>query len=276
MSIKNISLLSSVCMLPLFCSASDTVISEYSISSMYTGTIGKNNVTMNLVMSNEMVSGSYVYDKYKKKIFLNGVSGFDYLELKERRNDSTAVMKLVQVDKGYTGEWCDKKCFPVMLKTHNSFRNGELKDIKVNGSELGSYQINLFFKSKNETITITDAIESPFFEFVDINGDGFYDLIAITDHRPNNGSQTVYISNDNAFVKDDILSKENGTLVYDPYKKNIIFNAKDDCCYKFNKVIYYFNNGKAVKVDSISFNYSSNKGKDSKGQNISKDKFESY
>ncbi|HGB4179485.1 TPA: hypothetical protein ACIVGV_004681, partial [Salmonella enterica subsp. houtenae serovar Houten] len=59
-------------------------------------------------------------------------------------------------------------------------------------------------------------------------------------------------------------------------KKNIVFNSKEDCCDKFNKVIYSFNNGKATRVDNISFDYSSNEGKDYRGGNISKNKFESY
>ena len=64
--------------------------------------------------------------------------------------------------------------------------------------------------------------------------------------------------------------------MYDPYKKNIVFNSKDDCCNNFRKVIYSFDNGKFVRVDDIFFDYSSNKGKDSKGGDISKDRFESY
>lgn len=113
-------------------------------------------------------------------------------------------------------------------------------------------------------------------EFVDINGDGFYDLVVRTDHRPNNGSQTVYLSGDNGLTEDNKLSKENGTLVYNPYEKLITFNSKDDCCNKFNKIIYLFDNGKAVKVDQIFFDYSSNEGNNSRGDDISKDKFESY
>lgn len=48
---NKISLLLVVCILPLFCSASDEVNIEYIISSMYSGNIGRNNITMNIVSS---------------------------------------------------------------------------------------------------------------------------------------------------------------------------------------------------------------------------------
>ncbi|HHG6073510.1 TPA: FG-GAP repeat protein [Salmonella enterica subsp. enterica serovar Vietnam] len=271
-----VSLLLAVCVLPLFCSASDAVNAEYSIFSMYSGTIGKSNITMNLVTSGNRISGSYIYDKYKNKILLNGVVNSNSVELKEKTNNSTAAITLVHIGKGYTGKWCDKKCVPVTIQTNNTFKDGGLKYIKVDDSDAVLYKINLVFKNKNEEIIISDAIDPPSLEFVDINGDGFYDLVVRTDHRPNNGSQTVYISGNNGFIEDKDLSKENGTFVYNPYKKNIVFNLKDDCCNTFNKVIYYFYNGKAERVDNMFFDYSSNEGKDSKGGDISKDKFESY
>lgn len=61
---KKVSLLLAVCALPLLCSASDVVNTEYFVSSMYNGNIGKSNITMNLVTSRGTISGSYVYDKY--------------------------------------------------------------------------------------------------------------------------------------------------------------------------------------------------------------------
>jgi len=273
---KKVSLLLTVCALPLFCSASDVMNTDYSVSSMYSGTIGKSNITMNLVTSGNTVSGSYIYDKYKNRILLSGVVNSNSIELKENTSNGTAAITLVHTDKGYTGKWCDKKCVPVIIQNNNSFKDGELKDIKSDDSDIGAYKINLVFNNKNESIIVTDAIDPPSLEFVDINGDGFYDLVVRTDHRPNNGSQTVYLSGDNGLTEDKNLSKENGTLVYNPYKKLIAFNSKDDCCNKFNKIIYFFDNGKAVNVDNIFFDYSSNEGKNSRGDNISKDKFESY
>ncbi|HDK6718746.1 TPA: FG-GAP repeat protein [Klebsiella quasipneumoniae] len=231
---------------------------------------------MNLVISNGNVSGSYIYNKYRNKILLNGVKNSNIIKLKEKTNDGTAAITLFQANKGYTGQWCNKKCVPVTIQTNDSFKDGELKDVKVYDSDSGVYKVDMIFKNKNESVIVTDAIEPPSLVFVDINGDGFYDLIVRTDHRPNNGSQVIYLSGNNEFIKDGNLSKENGTIVYDPYKKNIVFNSKDDCCNNFRKVIYSFNNGKFIRVDDIFFDYSSNKGKDSKGGDISKDKFESY
>jgi len=265
-----------MCTLPIFCNASGSWGAEYSISTLYTGTIGKSSVIMNLVDSKNIVSGSYMYNKYKNKILLNGVSNSNSIELQEKKNNSTATITLTRTNKGYIGKWCDKSCVPVTIQTNNLFRDGELKRVEIDGFDVGGYKIRMEFKNKNETVVISDAIDLPFLEFVDINGDGFYDLIVTTDHRSNNGSQVVYLSGDNGFLEDDALSKENGTIVYDSYKKEIIFNSKDDCCNNFNKVFYSFDNGRAVKGDSISFDYSSNKGKDSKGRNISKDEFESY
>ena len=273
---KKLSLLLTVCALPLFCSASDVMNTDYSVSSMYSGTIGKSNITMNLVTSGDTVSGSYIYDKYKNRILLSGVVKSNSIELKENISNGIAAITLVHTDKGYTGKWCDKKCVPVTIQNNNLFKDGELKDIESDVSDSGAYKINLVFKNKNENIIVTDAIDPPSLEFVDINGDGFYDLVVRTDHRPNNGSQTVYLSGDNGLTEDKILSKENGTLVYNLYKKFITFNSKDDCCNKFNKIIYFFDNGKAVKVDSIFFDYSSNEGGNYRGDDISKGNFEFY
>jgi len=51
---------------------------------------------------------------------------------------------------------------------------------------------------------VSGVIEPPALELVNINGDIFYDLIATTDHRPNIGSQTIYISSDRVFSEDDL------------------------------------------------------------------------
>lgn len=273
---KKISLLLVVYILPLFCSASNEVNIEYIISSLYSGRIGNDHITMNIIASRNTVSGSYIYNKYKSNILLSGVMDSNYIELKEKTNNSAANIVLLHTDKGYTGRWCNKKCVPVEIQTNNSFKNGVLKYVKVDSFDSGNYKIELAFKNKSKIITISDSIDPPSLEFVDINGDSFYDLVVRTDHRPNNGSQTIYISGDNEFTEDKVLSKENGTFVYEPYKNIIIFNSKDDCCDKFNKVIYSFNKDKAMMVDNISFDYSSNEGKDHSGGNISKNKFESY
>ncbi|ELY2496067.1 FG-GAP repeat protein [Cronobacter muytjensii] len=82
------------------------------------------------------------------------------------------------------------------------------------------------FKNKNESIIVADAIDPPSLEFVDINGDGFYDLVVRKDYRPNNGSQTVYLSGDDGLTEDKNLSKENGTLVYNPYKNSLLLIQK--------------------------------------------------
>lgn len=108
---KNVSLLLTICALPLFCSASDVMSANYSVSSVYSGAIGKSNITMNLITSGETVSGSYMYDKYKNRILLNGVVNSNSIELKENTNSGTAAITLVHTDEGYTGNWCDKKVF---------------------------------------------------------------------------------------------------------------------------------------------------------------------
>lgn len=108
---EKVSLLLTICALPLFCSASDVIITDYSVSSMYSGTIGKSNITMNLVTSGDTVSGSYIYDKYKNRILLNGVVNSNSIELKENTSNGTAVITLVHTDKGYAGKWCDKNVF---------------------------------------------------------------------------------------------------------------------------------------------------------------------
>lgn len=82
---NKISLLLVVCILPLFCSASDEVNIEYITSSMYSGNIGRNNITMNIVSSRNAVSGSYIYNQYKSNILLSGVISFKSIELKERQ-----------------------------------------------------------------------------------------------------------------------------------------------------------------------------------------------
>lgn len=273
---SKVPLLFTLCILPLFSDASDAMSANYSVSTMYTGSIGKSNITINLITSKTTVSGSYMYNKYKNKILLNGVIYSNSIELKEKTNNSTAVITLTPAKKGYTGKWCGKECVPIAIQTNNSFREGNLKNIMIDDSGANSYKINLTFNNKNESVIVTDAIDPPSLEFADINNDGFYDLVARTDHRPNNGSQTFYTSEKNGFFEDKVLSKENGTFVYNPYGRNIIFNSKDDCCNNFNKVIYTFDNGQPLRIDQLSFDYAANKGKDAKGNSISKNKFETY
>lgn len=273
---SKVPLLFALCILPLFSDASDAMSANYSVSTMYTGSIGKSNITINLITSKTTVSGSYMHNKYKNKILLNGVIHSNSIELKEKTNNSTAVITLTPVKKGYTGKWCGKECVPIAIQTNNSFREGNLKKIMIDDSGANSYKINLTFSNKNESVIVTDAIDPPSLEFADINNDGFYDLVARTDHRPNNGSQTIYTSEENGFFEDKVLSKENGTFVYNPYGRTIIFNSKDDCCNNFNKVIYSFDNGQPLRIDQLSFDYAANKGKDAKGNSISKNKFEAY
>ncbi|ELY2496066.1 hypothetical protein SMB59_001503 [Cronobacter muytjensii] len=121
---EKISLLLTVCILPLFCSAPDMMNTDYSVSSMYSGAIGNSNITMNLVTSGDTVSGSYIYDKCKNRILLNGVVNSNSIELKGNSSNGTAAITLVHTDKGYTGKWCDKKCVPVTIQSNNSFKDG--------------------------------------------------------------------------------------------------------------------------------------------------------
>ncbi|MCE9994205.1 hypothetical protein LZ633_19705 [Enterobacter asburiae] len=265
-----------LCVIPVCVNASENKDDEYSISSLYTGLIGKSVVTMNLTKTGDVISGSYIYDKYNKKILIDGTVKSNLIELREKTKNGFALITLKQQDKGYTGTWCDDKCVSATIKTNNSFRDGDLNNIEIINSDIDTTFIKMNFAKKNIELTIPEAIDRPTLEFVDINNDGFYDLIVTTDHRPNNGSQTIYLSEDNGFLESNILSNENGTAVYDYFKKTIVFNTKDDCCSAFNKVIYSFEHGNVIGKKSISYNYSTKKGISSTGQDISKAEFESY
>ncbi|WP_395489244.1 XAC2610-related protein [Cedecea davisae] len=269
-------LLLSVCVFPFFCNASEAVNAEYSVTSLYSGTIGKSNITMNLTTASGAISGVYIYNKFKKNIFLKGVSSADLVVLNEIVGNSTAVMTLKPTTDGYTGQWCNKQCLPVNLLKHDSFKDGQLNNVKLSDSESGGYELKIEIEGKVENISLSDAIDTPTVDFIDVNSDGFYDVIVRTDHRPNNGSQSVYISTDKGFVEQKELSGINGTLTYKPFAENIVFDSKDDCCERYSKIIYSFNNGKLVKVNDMSFDYSNQKGHGENGNEVSKEMFESF
>lgn len=269
-------LLLSVCVFSFFCNASEEVNAEYTITSLYNGTIGKSNITMSLTASSGTYSGVYIYNKFKKNILLNGMSSADSVVLNEKVGESTAVITLKPTVDGYKGQWCGKKCLPVTLLAHDSFKDGLLSGVKISDSENGGSELKLEFNGKIENISLPESIDTPTIDFMDVNGDGFYDVIARTDHRPNNGSQSVYISTNKGFVEQKVLSGVNGTLTYRPFTKNIVFDSKDDCCEKYSKTIYSFDNGKLVKINDVSFDYSSDKGHSENGSEVSKSMFESY
>ncbi|WP_086873452.1 hypothetical protein [Kosakonia pseudosacchari] len=111
--------------------------SEYSISLVYSAGIGKNSYVINIFNSKIIVPGSYMYDKYEKKILLNGIANSHSLDLKQRTNNSVATMTLTKTDNGYTGEWCDKKCVQVIIQRKNSFRDGVVGDVEIYNSDEG-------------------------------------------------------------------------------------------------------------------------------------------
>lgn len=269
-------LLLSVFVFPFFCNASEEVNAEYTVTSLYNGTIGKSNITMNLTDTGGAISGVYIYNKFKKNILLNGTSSADSVVLNEKVDSGTAVMTLKSATDGYKGLWCEKKCFPVTLLKLNSFKDGQLNNVKLSDSEHGGYELKILFDGGVENISISDAIDTPTIDFIDVNGDGFYDVIVRTDHRPNNGSQNVYISTAKGFVEQKELSGVNGTLTYKPFTKNIVFNSKDDCCERYSKIVYSFNNGRFVKINDMFFDYRSEKGYFENGSEVSKAIFESY
>lgn len=273
---KKIILLLSACAFPFFCNASEEVNDEYSITSLYSGTVGKSSITMSLTVSSEVISGSYIYNKFKKNILLSGASSTSSIVLNEKVGDSTAVITLKPTADGYKGQWCGKKCLPITLLSHDSFRYGPLSGVKISNSGNGSYELKVEFKNKFENVSLTKSIDTPTIEFMDFNGDGFYDIIARNDHRPNNGSQDVYIFSDKGYVKDEILSSVNGSLIYKPFAKVIVFYSKHDCCEKYSKTIYSFDNGQFVKINSMSFDYSNGKGRSENGSDVPKATFESY
>lgn len=273
---KKIILLLSPCAFPFFCNASGEVNAEYSITSLYSGLIGNNSITMSLTASTKTVSGSYIYNKFQKEILLNGISSSNSIILNEKLGDGTAVINIKPKADGYKGQWCGKKCLPITLSSHDSFRYGPLNGVKISDSGNGSYELKIEFKNKLEKITLPESIDIPTIDFMDINGDGFYDIIARADHRPNNGSQDVYIFTGKDFVKNKILSNVNGTLTYKPFTKAIVFNSKDDCCERYSKIIYSYDNSQLVKIKSMSFDYSNSKGRSENSSDVPKATFESY
>lgn len=269
-------LLLSVFVFPFFCNASEEVNAEYTVTSLYSGTIGKSNITMNLTDTSRAISGVYIYNKFKKNILLNGTASVDSVVLNEKVGSGTAVMTIKPTTDGYKGQWCGKKCFPVTLLKHDSFKDGQLNNLKISDYEHGGYELKITFEGKVENISLSDAVDTPTIDFIDVNDDGFYDLIVRTDHRPSNGSQSVYISTDKGFVEQKELSGVNGTLTYKPFTKNIVFDSKNDCCERYSKIIYSFSNGKFVKINDMSFDYTSEKGHSENGGEVSKTTFESY
>ncbi|GAB83026.1 FG-GAP repeat protein [Shimwellia blattae] len=231
---------------------------------------------MSLTVSDGVIFGVYIYKKFKRNIFLNGAFSTDSVVLNENVGGSTAVMTLKPTMDGYQGQWCEKKCLPVTLLKHDTFKDGQLDNVKISDSEHGDYELKITFEGNFENILLLDSIDTPTVDFIDINGDGFYDVIVRTDHRPNNGSQSVYISTDQGFVEQKELSGVNGTLTYKPLTKNIVFESKDDCCEKYNKVVYSFNKGKLIKINDMYFDYTSEKGYSENGNEVSKAIFESY
>ena len=248
--------------------------SVYTVSTVYQGNIGKSNVTMYLTISNGSVYGDYIYNKYKKIILLNGSAKEGVIDLKE--GNGMATMRLKTISNGYQGEWCDKKCVPVMLVTKNSFRYGGVEKVDISESGEGNYKVTLFFKERTEQINITDSIDEPSLEFTDLNGDGFYDLIVRTDHRVSNGSQVVYLSTSDMFKKNQQLTKENGSLVFNPFTRLAVYNSSDESTHEYKKVIYSLDGANVKRIDSLSYDFKSNKGFSYKQGDITKNSFESY
>lgn len=273
---EKIILLLSFFLLSFFCNASGKVNAEYSITSLYSGKVGKSRITMNLTVSNETIFGSYIYNEFKKNILLNGAYSAKSIVLYEELGDSMALINLKPTADGYKGEWCGKMCIPVTLSSHDSFKYGPLSSVKISGYGNGSYELTIGFKNNSVKIFLPESIDTPTIDFMDINGDGFYDIIARTDHRPNNGSQDVYLFTSKGYVKNKILSSVNGTLVYNPYNKYIVFNSKDDCCERYSKTIYSFNNSQLFKINSMFFDYSNSRGYSENGSDVIKFEFESY
>lgn len=273
---KAIILLLFTSLIPLFCNASEEANAEYTITSLYSGAIGKNSITMSLSSSGRTVSGGYIYNRFKINILLNGEYTDGSVVLNEKVGGIKAFITLKPELDGYKGQWCGKTCLPVTLSTHDSFKNGALGGVKISGSDNNGYKLKLEYKDNSEYLILQDSIDTPTIHFVDVNGDGFYDIIARTDHRANNGSQDVYISTNKGFVKNKELSEINGTLNYKPFSKYMVFSSKEDCCERYSKIIYTFSGGRLVKLDDISFDYLKDKGRSESGTDVPKNEFESY
>lgn len=258
-----------------FSTASDISNATYTVSTVYKGTLGKSEVTMYLNVDGEMVSGSYMYDRYKKSINITGVKKNNKLILNEKLINGSAVFTLALNKNIYQGEWCSDKCIPIALRFDTSFMEGQIPSVSIKDDDSGTYKLIVSAGEKNNELIITDSIDQPKLDFLDLNNDGFYDLVVRTDIRPNNGSQVVFISTINGFIKDEILSKANGSLEYDYIDNQVIFSSKEDCCNKYSKNIYYYSGGGFILKDSLFFDYGIDKGFDKNKKTISKLYFES-
>lgn len=212
----------------------------------------------------------------KKNILISGNKTQSGIILNEKLKNGSAVMKLDTVENGYRGEWCSKKCIPVAIQSRNFFKFGAISDVTINEDDSGEYNVEILFGSHREKISISESIDTPSLEFTDLNNDGFYDLIARTDHRPDHGSQVVYISTDNGLVEDKVLSSENGTFEFNPFENLVVFSTRDDCCNKYHKSVYNVNENTFKLKDKFTFDYVTHKGTSGHGGNISQTDFESY
>jgi hypothetical protein len=256
--------------------ASDITTENYTVSTVYEGALGKREITMYLNVEGEMVSGKYMYDRFRQSINVTGVKKNDKLVLNEKLTNGSAVFTLALNKKSYQGNWCNDKCIPISLNSNTSFIEGEITGVSIKDADSGAYKVTVHAGKQSDELIINDSIEQPKLEFLDLNNDGFYDLVVRTDIRPSNGSQIVYISTKNGFIKDEVLSKVNGSFAYDYIHNQISFSSKEDCCNKYSKDIYCYFDGGFVLKDSLFFDYGINKGFDKNRKGISKLYFESY
>lgn len=250
-----------------FSTASDISNVPYTVSTVYKGILGKSEVTMYLNVDGEMVSGRYMYDRYKKSISITGVKKNNKLILNEKLTNGSAVFTLMLNKNLYQGEWCNDKCIPIVLRFDTSFMEGQIPSVSIKDDDSGAYKLIVNAGGESDELIITDSIDQPKLDFLDLNNDGFYDLVVRTDIRPNNGSQVVFISTTNGFVKDEVLSKANGSFEYDYIDNQVIFSSKENCCNKYSKAIYYYSGGRFILKDSLSFDYGIDKGFDKNKKN---------
>lgn len=256
--------------------ASEMMPAEYNVSTLFNGAIGKSKITMYLTIAGNTVVGKYVYNKYGNVIFINGSKTENGFILSEKINKGSASVNLTKNKDGYTGIWCGDNCLPVNLQSNTIFRNGIVLGVNSKLTDNGGYSLEVISTTGKESVVGDNAIDEPVLEFADINNDGFYDLIVFTDHRPNNGSQDVYLSTEHGYVKDKYLSGENGSLAFNPFKYLIVFNTKDDCCNKYGKIIYELRKGEYIKANTLTYDYSKSVGNTTSGTGVSKDEFEKY
>lgn len=249
---------------------------NYSVSTIFDGVIGKSKVTMYLTTTNNVVAGKYIYNKYGNEIFINGSNNGNSFVLREKLNKGSASITLTKNTEKYTGTWCNDKCLPVNMNSFTTFRNGPIKKITSELNDNGEYSIDIISVKEEINISGKNAIDNPDIVFSDINNDGIYDLIVVTDRRPNNGTQDVYLASDDGYIKDEYLSSENGTLVFNPFAHLVVFNSKEDCCDKYQKIVYELHDGKLIKADTLTYDYSKSVGINKSGINVSKSEFEKY